>query len=452
MTRIVNSKAAAIMVAGDLVAYILSLIAMVAVRYAVFPGQSLILEHVQSFAVLFVLFVVVNLATGLYGKPAVSSRARYPGLILAAQTANAVVSIAYFYIVPSVITPKTSLAFFLLVSTAAMFVWRMAVLPVLSAARKQPALMIGSGSDMDDLRREIDGNGSYGLVFRRVMDPAAVPEGLPSALKKAVASNGAPIVVADLEDEAVRDVMPQLYSLIFSGVQVIDAGVLYEAVFGRVPLSLLGERWLVENSGSALGSRRVYDALKRAMDIAVAAVLGIVSLVIYPIVWAAVKLDDGGPLLVIQERVGRGGKPIKVAKFRSMNANDAGAYGRDGRSKLIVTRVGRFLRLTRIDELPQLWSVLAGDQSLIGPRPELPSLVKVYEKEIPYYHARHLIKPGLSGWAQIHHRAHPHHAAAVGDTRDKLSYDLYYVKNRSFVLDLRIAVQTLGAIVSRQGV
>ena len=182
-------------------------------------------------------------------------------------------------------------------------------------------------------------------------------------------------------------------------------------------------------------------------------IIGLISLVVYPFVYIAIKLEDGGSVFVMQERVGKNGKIIKMFKFRSMTSNDSGSYHQNGgKTTLKVTRVGKFIRMTRIDELPQLWSVIKGDQSLIGPRPELPALTKVYEEQIPYYNARHLIKPGLSGWAQISHHAHPHHAVAVSDTRDKLSYDLFYVKNRSLLLDLRIALQTLKALISRQGI
>ena len=117
-----------------------------------------------------------------------------------------------------------------------------------------------------------------------------------------------------------------------------------------------------------------------------------------------------------------------------------------------VTRVGKFLRFTRIDELPQLWNVLRGDISLIGPRPEKPSYAAIYEKEVPYYNVRHLIQPGLSGWAQIYHKTPPKFAASSEDTAMKLSYDLYYIKNRSFLLDLTIALKTVKELVSRKGV
>ena len=128
-----------------------------------------------------------------------------------------------------------------------------------------------------------------------------------------------------------------------------------------------------------------------------------------------------------------------------------GDYGESGKTKLKITRVGKWLRLLRIDEFPQLWSVVRGDLSLVGPRPELPGLVKLYEKEIPYYNVRHLIKPGLSGWAQLYHENHPHHAPDASETKVKLSYDLYYIKNRSLILDLKIALKTIKLLISRKG-
>jgi lipopolysaccharide/colanic/teichoic acid biosynthesis glycosyltransferase len=187
------------------------------------------------------------------------------------------------------------------------------------------------------------------------------------------------------------------------------------------------------------------------MDVIISFFAGLVSLIAYPFIILAIKMNDGGRVFIIQERVGKNGVPIKIYKFRTMTANDNGVYI-DGRTTNIVTKVGAFLRRTRLDELPQLLNVLRGELSLIGPRPELPSLVREYEKEIPYYGIRHLTKPGLSGWAQIYHENHPHHGVAVEETKEKLSYDLFYIKNRSFVLDVTIALKTINKLLSRSGV
>jgi lipopolysaccharide/colanic/teichoic acid biosynthesis glycosyltransferase len=186
------------------------------------------------------------------------------------------------------------------------------------------------------------------------------------------------------------------------------------------------------------------------MDIVIALPLLLISMLILPLVALAIMIEDGGPLFIVQERVGRNNKLIRIVKVRTMTGSDQGTEVLN--SKHVVTNVGRFLRKSRIDELPQLWNVLRGDLSLIGPRPELPAMVKHYESEVPFYNVRHLITPGISGWAQIYHDNHPHHGVAVEETRVKLSYDLFYIANRSFFLDLKIALRTLKTLLSRAGI
>jgi lipopolysaccharide/colanic/teichoic acid biosynthesis glycosyltransferase len=183
------------------------------------------------------------------------------------------------------------------------------------------------------------------------------------------------------------------------------------------------------------------------MDIIAALVLGIISLIFYPFIIVALKVQDGGAIFYSQIRVGQYNRPMVMLKFRSMSGSDSGTEVL--KSKLVVTPVGRILRSTRIDEVPQLWNVLKGEMSLIGPRPEFPALVAEYAKQIPYYNLRHLVKPGISGWAQLYHHTDPHHAADVAETRNKLSYDLYYLKHRSLLLDITIALKTVRRILMR---
>ena len=211
--------------------------------------------------------------------------------------------------------------------------------------------------------------------------------------------------------------------------------------------------------------------MKRLIDLTLAGSLYIASLIFYPIVWIAMRFDDKGTLFSYQVRVGKHNKPIRIMKFRTMTvANDEAAWGKmpahssqasqaakKGMGDIApivankVTRLGKFLRKSRIDELPQLWNVVRGDISLIGPRPEFPDPVEVYSSKIPYYNLRHIVKPGLSGWAQIYHEQHPHHGIDAEETRNKLSYDLYYIKNRSLWLDFKIALQTVKVLLSFAG-
>jgi len=430
----------AILLVGDLVAYLFSLIIALAIRYGQMPGRALIYIHLSSFAILFVVFIIINFSAGLYNKRSLLSPNRIPGLLVRTQTIAVLVSVAFFYFLPVSITPKANLFIYAIVSTLLLALWRMVIFPVVSSARSQRAVLVGVNGEIQDLFEEINTRSRYGITFIEKMEPGPNTAATVAKIGEAVRRTNASVIVVDLHNKMVESAIPFLYSLIFSGVQVIDAGKLYEGIFDRVPLSMVGERWLVENTGTSAVGRLVYDVVKRTLDLVAAIVLGMFTLIISPFVYWAIRLDDKGPLLFIQDRIGKNGRPIRIIKFRSMA---------DGTK---VTRVGRFIRFTRIDELPQLWNVIRGDMSFIGPRPELPTRVSVYEEEIPYYNVRHLIQPGLSGWAQIYHATHPHHILSVNDTRDKLSYDLYYVKHRSFLLDLRIALQTFRALMSSRGV
>ncbi|MBX4215891.1 sugar transferase, partial [Candidatus Parcubacteria bacterium] len=315
--------------------------------------------------------------------------------------------------------------------------------------KKETAILIGAGEEMRELKDEVNGNQRYNLRFISSIDLDQI-EGIDfkQEILDRVYAEDVSVVVIDIKNERIEPILPHLYNLIFKNVRFIDLYKVYEEIFDRIPLSLVRYNWFLENVSAS--RHALYDFAKRAMDVTIALVLGVLSLVLYPFVMLAILLDDKGPIFIRQERVGKNGRPITIVKFRSMSGVDQGDEAL--RSAQTVTRVGKFLRKSRIDELPQLWNVLAGDISLIGPRPELPSLVRHYSDAIPYYHIRHVLEPGLSGWAQLYHQTHPHHGADVEETRNKLSYDLYYIKNRSFVLDLNIALKTVKTLLLRAGI
>ena len=395
------------------------------------------------------VFILVHVSAGLYDKQLIAARGRILGLILKVQVINIFIGTAFFYLAPVAIAPKANLIMYFIISTILISVWRIIMAPVFTSGIKQPVILVGSGQDIDSLQ-DVVTHGQYSFFFARTITPSTV-DATVAHISEAVRTTGATTIVMDLYNTTAEAAMPFLYSLMFSGIQIVDAGKLYESIFDRIPLSMVGERWLVENSDMVLGRRVAYDIFKRALDIIIGSLALFVSLVFYPFVYCAIKIEDRGPLFISQERVGKNGKSFKIYKFRSMSGNDQGKYTTAKGTAFTVTRVGAFLRVSRIDELPQLWSVLKGDQSLIGPRPELPNLVSVYAKEIPYYNARHLVMPGLSGWAQIYHQAHPHHAVDTEETRNKLSYDLFYIKNRSFILELKIVLRTIQILLKRLG-
>jgi lipopolysaccharide/colanic/teichoic acid biosynthesis glycosyltransferase len=364
----------------------------------------------------------VFLIVGLYDRHIALFEHTLPTTILEAQVVNMALAVLYFFLAPIAIQPKTILVLYFVISTALIVVWRLGVFRLRSVGQGEPALFVGSGPEMDALVTEVRNSPHTNLEFADYVP--TLPED----------TQGLQVV---LDPRLGRS------------TDTLDASELYEALFGRVALTMLDRERFLARAQSR--ESRLYDILKRALDIVLASMLGVLSLVVYPFVCLAIYLEDRGTLFVSQTRVGKDAHEFTMMKFRSMSANDSGAYGADGKSTLKVTRVGNVLRKSRIDELPQLWSILVGGQSLIGPRPELPPLVQVYGKEIQNYDLRHLVKPGLSGWAQIYHDAHPHHGTDIDATKDKLSYDLYYIKHRSFALDLMIALKTIRTLLTLAG-
>lgn len=443
-----------VLLIGDVAVFVLSLWATLYLRYWEIPDSTLFLTHLVPFSLLFVAWVGVFFLAGLYGKYTRLFRGRLPTTIFYAQIINVLLAALFFFLIPAFgLAPKTILVLYLIVSSLLVYAWRVPVfshLPYLLRGRRLKGVLIASGPDSKMLAQEVESDNRYPFAFAHVIDTsrAASHEVIQHALRLAAEDDMAFLVV-DFSDKAFEAARPIIYNAAFHKERfaIIDVVELHQEVFDRVPLSLITYEWML----SSINASRMYGLLKRALDIVGALVLGAASLPFYPFVALAIKLEDGGPVFISQERVGRYQKPIRLIKFRSMTGNDRGEYGEDGKTKLSVTKVGNFLRRSRIDELPQLWAVLKGDLSLVGPRPEFPALSREYSAKIPYYNARHLITPGLTGWAQIKHHLHPHHAADIQETKTKLSYDLYYLKHRSLFLDVFIILQTTRIILTARG-
>lgn len=423
--RLGGRKEAVLLFIGDLFLFAVALWLTLAVRYQSWPGPEILRAHFVPFSVIFLVWALVFFILDLYRKQTLLFGNELPALLLRAQIINSGIAVLFFYFLPTfnanALTPKTNLFLDLIFTFVLVLLWRRSVAPHIYQRRQTTIRFDCEGAEVDELKQAIATNPKHNLIL--------------------VTHNPQIIVFNKYSNETPTHLLDS-YRLLFRGVQFIPVQELYEELFGRVPLSLVDERWFLEQVSNY--PRFVYDVFKRAMDVGVAASLGLASLVVYPLVWAAIKFEDGGPVFFVEERVGRYGRPITISKFRTMSCEpDIAARS--------VTRVGKFLRKTRLDELPQLGSVLRGDQSLIGPRPERLEYVELYRERIPFYDARHLIAPGLSGWAQIYHDNHPHFAAAEDATREKLSYDLYYVKHRSLWLDITIGLKTINTLLSRKG-
>ena len=231
------------------------------------------------------------------------------------------------------------------------------------------------------------------------------------------------------------------------GVRVRDLSAFYERVRGEVPIESLKASWLIYGDGFAQSATRTF--IKRTFDVTLSLVLLVLALPVMALAATAIFLEGRGPVFFLQERVGRGGRLFLCVKFRSMQTDAEGdgvprwASADDAR----VTRVGRSLRKLRIDELPQLFNVLSGEMSLVGPRPERPSFVAELKKDIRFYDLRHSIKPGVTGWAQIRYP----YGSSVEDSQRKLQYDLFYLKNHSLALDVLILMETVRVVLFGEG-
>lgn len=233
------------------------------------------------------------------------------------------------------------------------------------------------------------------------------------------------------------------------GVEVTSLPTAYEELFGRVPVQLLQSDWILRTFLDQIHTNGIYEFIKRVADI-LSGLIGLVFLIVlFPFVAVAILIDSGKPIFYSQLRVGKNGKPYRILKFRTMRTDQAdngvGKMTRDGDER--ITRIGKILRSSHIDELPQMLTILKGENSLVGPRAEQPELVAEFQRQIPFYRARLLVKPGLTGWAQINQR----YASTVEDTVVKLEFDLYYLKHRTLLLDFNIILRTIGAVLGFRG-
>lgn len=255
------------------------------------------------------------------------------------------------------------------------------------------------------------------------------------------------IVVALSERRGGSMPLRELLDCKLQGVKVVDIATHFERTLGQIRLESLSAGWMIFGDGFSTGWLRAF--VKRIFDVICAFILILLALPVMLMTAVLIVLEDGFPILYFQERVGQNGRLFNVVKFRSMRTDAE----KDGKPRWAtakddrVTRLGRIIRKLRIDELPQLFSVLTGSMSMVGPRPERPYFVDQLTQEIPYYAIRHSVKPGVTGWAQVRYQ----YGSSVEDAAEKLQYDLYYVKNHSLLLDIVVMFETIGVVVMRKG-
>jgi len=325
-----------------------------------------------------------------------------------------------------------------------------------TAIPKIPALILGAG---------FCGKTIYGLLnsplspyeikgfldddpekLGKTSSPAVI--GTCEELTEIAARTGANTAILAIPKNRSARLIRDILHARFQGINIRDMADVYEELTGRIPVRNIGDQWLLYAEGFYMLRKEYVQKIKRLFDFVVSGLILFLMLPIIGIAALAIRIDSPGPILYKQRRVGKGQQEFMIYKFRSMRV-DAERDGvqwaseRDSR----ITRIGRILRLTHIDEIPQIWNILNGDMSLVGPRPERPEFVEMLEQEIPYYFVRHSVKPGMTGWAQINYR----YGASVEDSKNKLECDLYYIKNMSLFLDFKILLRTIGVVLLGDG-
>ncbi len=403
-------------------------------RFNALPTEERFWLHIQVFIPMILVWLLVFFVHGLY-EP--KTFRRYSDVLFGTISAAAVclvIAAVYFYIQPkSFLTPKRVLLIDIAYLWLLITLWRIWLRKILTVKFIQEVFLLDTKDDLKEIAQEINDHKYLGFSVVRVHSASEVD-------LKTIDDNA--IVVVPDQIEAAPELLKNVYQLRKRGVSFVNPRDFYESVFRRIWLSDLTEIWFLENIDYQ--KKRLYNLVKRAIDIVFGLLTGLVFIITYPIFALLIKLSSPGKVIFTQERVGKNGSIFTVYKYRTMSGGptDTWTLPNDPR----ITRVGNIFRKLRIDELPQCINLLKGDMSLVGPRPEQVHFVNKLRVEVPFFDERHLVKPGLTGWAQLNV-----YAGSLEETRLKLQYDLYYIKHRSVLFDLEIILKTLYYIFTWSG-
>ena len=404
------------------------------------------------FLIIIFLNMLVFYMYGLYDKMTVKIYQELDQRILSSQLLSSVVGAVIFYTIPLfAIAPKTILIIYIFISSLLIFFWRKSVRKIFKGSGSTKILLVAEGKELEELQQEIAQNKI--LNIQKVEALNLSENETLNSIKEKVENGNFNILAINMHHPKIKENISFFYQFFLSKVEVVNFADLYEEILQKVPLENIDTGWFFNNISRQ--NKKLYENSKRILDLYLSIPIFLISLIFYPFVFFALKMQDGGRLFYISERMGVDNIPFKLYKFRSMtDIKNKDIDSTDKNEIKRVTKFGKFLRKTRIDELPQLINIINGDLSLIGPRPEIPELVNEYSKQIPFYGIRHTVTPGLSGYAQIYQeqKAVPKFGIATDATKEKLSYDIFYLKHRTFLVDLALMIRTIKTLLSKSGV
>lgn len=432
---------------SDILIFYIALWLTLIIRYVIIdraPGTfySSISLHLIPFTIIFFFWLIIFWASGLYDLAKLRNEEVFYKTILIAFGVNTAITIAFFYFIPYfVITPKLNLFINLALTLALLFFWRQYFNRWASESLQVRLVFLGANSEVIELKEFLTKNPQLGFHIDGIMAPDNFIE-----LENLWQNKKFSLIVTAEKFGQGKKLSHALFEYFKKGVTINDLDKFYENITKRVPISIIKEVWFLENISEI--ERGFYETTKRVLDISLGAVLSAITVIIFPIVAIGIKIFDPGPIFYRQHRVGKNGKVFTLTKFRSLPVAKKTEHIMAKPPEELITAFGRFLRKSHFDELPQIWNILKGEMSFIGPRPEKPDFVKRLSDEIPFYEMRQLIKPGIAGWAQLHN---PNAGPSLKETLEKLQYDLYYIKNRSVFLDLSIVLKTIRILLSGAG-
>ncbi len=367
----------------------------------------------------------------------------------------------FYYVDPNrAALPRRGVASFLILVSGFTLIWRWLYIRIFTASQNLRRVMIVGGGKTGEIFLQIVNKLNplpfhiIGIIDDDPQKSGIQIEGYPvmgssQNLLELIAENHITDVIVAISGEMYGGMFQALLDAQEQGVEITQMPVAYEELLGRVPIRLLEADWILRSFVDQARVSGFYEIGKRLMDLIGGLIGTALFLAVLPFVSLAVLIDDGFPIFYIQNRSGRGGQPYKIIKFRTMR-RDAESDGQPKWAKesdVRATRVGTFLRRAHIDELPQFINVLRGEMSLVGPRSERPELITMFQKHVPFYRARLLVKPGMTGWAQINYG----YASTIDETIVKLEYDLYYIKHRNLLIDFIILLRTPSTVFGLRG-
>jgi len=421
-----------IILLGDILILYGALILTLIFRYGPnYFGESFY-AHLKPFSLIFVIWVVTFYLADLYKEKRLRINLATVQVFILTIIINIVISVILFYLFPSFfkLTPKTNLTIFSLIFGILDLGWRIILVKIyISSGLKDRLLIIGDSPIINEVINYLKNNPQIGY------DVTAQKS--ENDIDQIIAKNKINTIVIQTHLKKDQKIIKIFYQLLPSKIAIVDLITFYETIFRKLPLEELNESWFIDKITTR---RHLYDIAKRTVDFCLALCLSIIFLPLILTIAFLIKLTSRGSIIYKQIRTGVNNEPFVFFKFRTMRL-DAEKFGPQWTSENDprITPVGRILRRTHLDELPQLLNILKGNLSFVGPRPERPEFVGKLKEQIPYYEIRHIIKPGLTGWAQINYR----YGASVEDAYEKLQYEIYYLKNRSLILDLLILLKTI---------